>query len=321
MVKVVKACCIAGVGALLGSGAAHAATVVLDALPAGWAAAQATPGRQIVLGEPSITFDVATDVFVIDPAVFGITQIVFANDLAANLPSSATVVVVQDAGLAAGSAATAIAAQVTVPSPGFFVYFNSGLDLPRLVYSANLDDDTADLAVLARLTNLAGQPASLQSFTSANFALGTAGLSITKTTTATSATPAAIVDYTIIVTNAGPLTATNVAVADTLPASLQFVSANPSQGTCNAASPVACDLGVIPSGGSATITLSTQVIATAGTITNTATATATESTPVSATSLPLSFAQQGAIPTLSEWMRIALAVLLGVAAVLRLRAA
>ena len=33
--------------------------------------------------------------------------------------------------------------------PGFFIYFNSGLDLPRLVYSTDLSDNTADLKVLA----------------------------------------------------------------------------------------------------------------------------------------------------------------------------
>ena len=47
-----------------------------------------------------------------------------------------------------------LAAQISVSTPGFFVYFNTGLNLPRLVYSADLSDNTADLAVLARLTNL-----------------------------------------------------------------------------------------------------------------------------------------------------------------------
>jgi hypothetical protein len=56
----------------------------------------------------------------------------------------------------AGSAANLIAAQVQSAGAGFFIYFNSGLDLPRLVYSTDLDDPTADLRILARLTNLTG---------------------------------------------------------------------------------------------------------------------------------------------------------------------
>jgi hypothetical protein len=156
---------------LLSPDLAQATTFVLDSLPAGWATAQATPGRQIVGGEPSITFDVATDVFMLDPSTFGITEIRFANDLAANLPADANVIVVRDPGLSAGLAANLIAAEVTVGAPGFFVYFNAGLDLPRLVYSADLSDNTADLAVLARLTNLTGEPTALPGFTAANFAL------------------------------------------------------------------------------------------------------------------------------------------------------
>jgi hypothetical protein len=156
---------------LLSPATAQATTFLLNALPAGWETAQATPGRQIVGGEPAITFDVATDVFVIDPTTFGITEIRFANDLAADLPADANVIVVQDPGLNAGLAANLIATQVTATGPGFFVYFNSGLDLPRLVYSADLSDNTADLAVLARLTNLTGQFAAMPTFTAANFSL------------------------------------------------------------------------------------------------------------------------------------------------------
>ncbi len=300
----------------LGPNAARAATVLLNELPAGWATAQATPGRQIVGGEPFITFDIANDVFVINPAVFNLSEILFANDLAANLPGSATVIVLQDGGLNAGLAANSIAAQVTVSAPGFFVYFNAALDLPRLVYSANLSDDTADLAVLARLTNLSGQLAALSTITAANFSLDAADLSITKVAAATSPAPETIIVYTITVANDGPVTATDVVVNDTLPSSLQFVSVTPSQGSCNAANPIVCNLGAILAGEQATITLSTRVVATTGTITNTATATTPEGTPASATTQPLAIAQL--IPTLSEWMLTAMAVLLGIAAILKL---
>jgi hypothetical protein len=70
----------------------------------------------------------------------------------------------------AGSAANLIAGQIMTPGPGFFIYFNSGLDLPRLVFSTDLDDNTADLKVLFRMTNLSGQPGGLATFTESNFA-------------------------------------------------------------------------------------------------------------------------------------------------------
>jgi hypothetical protein len=69
--------------------------------------------------------------------------------------------------MAAGIAANLIAAQVTSSGPGVFVYFNTGLGVPRLVYSTNLDDEMADLAVLARMTNL--NAASMAQFNAGNF--------------------------------------------------------------------------------------------------------------------------------------------------------
>ena len=161
-------------GILLSAAPARAALIAIDDLPAGCAAALATPGRQIVGGEPTIDFVIATDVFEIDPSVFPLSSILFANDLAANLPTTGVnVVVVQNAGLAAGTAANLIAAQITTPGAGFFVYFNAGLQLPRLVYSADLNDPTADLAILARMQNLngAGGFAQMPTFTAANFTI------------------------------------------------------------------------------------------------------------------------------------------------------
>lgn len=162
------------VGILLAAAPAHAAIITIDQLPGAFATALATPGRQVVGGEPFIDFNIATDVFAIDGGEFGISEVLFANALAANLPTTGVnIVVVQDAGLAAGTAANAIAAQITTPGAGFFIYFNGGLDLPRLVYSADLDDATADLAVLARLQNLTGSDgfAQMATFSSANFSV------------------------------------------------------------------------------------------------------------------------------------------------------
>ena len=61
--------------------------------------------------------------------------------------------------------------------------------------------------------------------------------------------------YTLTVRNLGPDTATNVRVADALPAATNFVSVASSQGTCTGGRIVRCSLGTMLSGGRATITI------------------------------------------------------------------
>jgi hypothetical protein len=124
-----------------------------------------TPGRQIVGNELFTDFSIASDVFSFNKAVFNVSSLSFANGEVGSLPSSGVNVVVlrtfdNDNDIltpfGAGSAASLIADQITSSGAGFFIYFNSGLDLPRLVYSTDLSDSTADLKILARLTNLGG---------------------------------------------------------------------------------------------------------------------------------------------------------------------
>jgi len=159
---------------------ANAATISFLANPFAGSDALTTPGRQVVGSELFTDFNIATDLFLFHPLVFGIDEILFVDDLAGNIPTSdVNVVVLQtldnDGDLltpfGAGNAANLIADQITQSGPGFFIYFNSGLNLPRLVYSTDLSDNTADLKILARLTNLAGQPDVLPTFTEQNFAL------------------------------------------------------------------------------------------------------------------------------------------------------
>jgi hypothetical protein len=164
---------------LLVSGLANAAVFTFDTDPFAGSDALTTPGRQVVGGEPSITFNIATDVFAFDPTVFNVeNQVLFANDVVADLPTSDVNIIVllttdNDSDpltpFGAGNAANLIAAQITEDGAGFFIYFNSGLDLPRLVYSTNLSDNTADLKILARMTNL--NVGSLPTFTESNFAM------------------------------------------------------------------------------------------------------------------------------------------------------
>ena len=158
---------------------AEAAVFTFATDPFAGSTALTTPGRQVVGDEVFIDFDTAVDLFRLDADTFGVSPpVAFANDIAANLPASGVNVVVlqsldndNDPSTAfnAGIAANLIAAQITDPGPGFFIYFNSGLNLPRLVFSTDLSDNTADLKVLARMVNLTGNTSALSTFTSDNF--------------------------------------------------------------------------------------------------------------------------------------------------------
>ena len=68
--------------------------------------------------------------------------------------------------------------------------------------------------------------------------------------------PGGTIAYTIVVTNHGPSTADNVVALDSLPANVTFVSATPSQGSCNF---VSCNLGSMGAGTSAIISLTVRV--------------------------------------------------------------
>ena len=82
--------------------------------------------------------------------------------------------------------------------------------------------------------------------------------------------------YTLAVQNLGATTATGVVATDTLPASVTFVSATSTQGTCTQAGiTVTCAVGTLPGLAQATITI-VVIPTTAGTISNTATVTQTE---------------------------------------------
>jgi len=81
--------------------------------------------------------------------------------------------------------------------------------------------------------------------------------------------------YTISVTNTGPQDATNVVLTDSLPASMKFVSATPSQGTCTGTTVVTCNLGAMPSPSQASATIVVTPTQ-AGSITNTVTVAATQ---------------------------------------------
>ena len=174
---------LAASAALVLSATSNATTFTFDTDPFAGTPVRTTPGRQIVGGELFISFNTGTDVFAFDPAIFGVdNQVHFVNGPAGSLPSGGANVIVLESfdddnnpltPFGAGNAANLIAQQVTTPGAGFFVYFNQGLDLPRLVYSTDLDDPTADLKILARMLNLTGQDGreTLPEFSTDNFAM------------------------------------------------------------------------------------------------------------------------------------------------------
>jgi len=149
-----------------------------------------------------------------------------------------------------------------------------------------------------------------------------ADVSIMKTTATTTATLGSQVTYTITVRNNGPSPATGVVVSDTLPPQLAFFSATPTQGTCNATSPVVCNIGSLANGATATITLVATVVA-SGSILNSASVAAAESDPAGSnngsTAPPINGLGAGGAPTLSEWALMLMTGLLGMIAIAKLR--
>ena len=75
--------------------------------------------------------------------------------------------------------------------------------------------------------------------------------------------------YTLNVSNAGPSVATGTVLSDSLPASVSFVSAQPSQGACNGTAAITCSLGSLAVGGNASIVIQVTPNA-AGSLTDTA---------------------------------------------------
>lgn len=173
--------------ALIAFGAtAQAATITFNTDPFAGTNVLTTPGRQVLGGEAFLpTFDPRTDKFVFDAAVFGITgPEAFVNALSADIPAGgANIVVLEDfdddanplTPFGASNAANLIAGHLGTHGAGFFVYFNQGLNLPRLVYSTDLASTTSDLRILARVLGGSNGQASLAGYTQANFAFTEAG--------------------------------------------------------------------------------------------------------------------------------------------------
>jgi len=144
----------------------------------------------------------------------------------------------------------------------------------------------------------------------------TADLEIEKTASATQVAAGDPLTFTIVVTNNGPSTATNVSVTDTLPANFSLSTAVSTQGTCSGNPAVTCTIGTMLSGATVTITI-TGTVNGPGTVSNTAVVSATETDPDPDNNTDtISVASSVAgIPTVSEWGLIAMALLLAIAGI------
>ncbi len=131
---------------------------------------------------------------------------------------------------------------------------------------------TATNVVPGLTTNTASSSVLVASASSADVA-------ISKTGSPNPVTQGTLLNYTLLVGNNGPATATNVTVQDTLPSTVGYQFSTTTQGSCSeAGGVVSCLLGSLANGATATIHIVT-IPQQAGTITNTATVTADQTDP------------------------------------------
>jgi uncharacterized repeat protein (TIGR01451 family) len=138
-------------------------------------------------------------------------------------------------------------------------------------------------------------------------------VSMTKSAGAGPFTAGGDIPFTITVSNAGPGSAHNVVVTDTIPAGSTLMSATPSQGTCTGA---VCNLGTIPASGTTNVSLVVRSPSTPSTLVNTATVTLSETDPNQTNNTASASVTTSApestppIPTLAPWMLLVLGLAL-----------
>lgn len=135
-------------------------------------------------------------------------------------------------------------------------------------------------AVAVSVTNPDSQSGSLSNgFTFTAVGSASADIAISKTDSADPVVVGTSFDYTLIVSNSGPDSATSVSVSDTLPAGVSFVSATPTQGSYTFdGNTLSWSAGALVNGASATLNM-TVTAGAAGEAVNTATAGGAESDP------------------------------------------
>ncbi len=147
-----------------------------------------------------------------------------------------------------------------------------------------LDSASGTITNTATETQTTADPTGTQSASASNTVVGAASVSLSKTVSNATPDDGTNDTYTLKVTNAGPDAAAGVAVSDSLPASLAYVSSATTTGTISEAlvagvQTVTWTVGSLANAASATATITVQVNANSGTITNTATETQTTANP------------------------------------------
>jgi uncharacterized repeat protein (TIGR01451 family) len=244
-----------------------------------------------------------------DATGVSLTDVIPANTTFASFTAPAGWVVMTPAVGATGTVTATNSTLIAMSSATFtlVVNVNSGVAVgATITNTANVAAGTPD-----------PNPANNAATATTTIAATVSDLSITKT-----ASPAGSiyvlnsnVTYTIVVANGGPDPAPSVSMVDTLPATMSFVSATPSQGTCSGTTTVTCSLGTIASGATATVTLVAHTT-TSGPATNSATVSSASSDPNPANNTATASGTIVAqIPTLSPLLLALLAALLAAIAV------
>jgi uncharacterized repeat protein (TIGR01451 family)/CSLREA domain-containing protein len=137
--------------------------------------------------------------------------------------------------------------------------------------NASFDRFVDGAALGAAITATATGPEGTSEFSACQtVAKAKTDLSLTKEDDPNTVVAGENVTYTLTVSNSGPNAASGVGLSDPLPSTESLVSMSSSQGTCAEIGAVVCELGTIPRGGSATVTIVAR-LSTAGSVTNTAT--------------------------------------------------
>ncbi len=219
----------------------------------------------------------------IDPAIAG-NALTYTITVTNDGPSTATNVVMTDTLPTGVTFTSATSSQGTVANNAGVVTGTLGTLAPNASATITLIVGV-NAATRGTITNNASVQATEPEVTTTNNSASqetvinaNVDLAITKVDSVDPVTAGGALSYTIVVTNNGPSSATNVVVTDTLPSTLTFGTGTTTVGTVtNSGNAVTANIGTLASGATATVTLNTTVLSTAtGTITNIATVTATE---------------------------------------------
>jgi large repetitive protein len=116
--------------------------------------------------------------------------------------------------------------------------------------------DAGDTHNVAQVTTSTPDPKPSNNQSATSSTTEQADVALTKTTSTPRPSIGQTISYTITARNAGPALARGVVITDPIPASLKYVSAKPSSGSCTVTQEaLVCNVGDIASGRSTTVTL------------------------------------------------------------------